>query len=42
MMATNGWNTWKWKVAGCTCVVGESDTVAMVMQPSDEWEFSLS
>lgn len=40
--ASSGWKTWKSKAAGCTCVVGDSDTVAMVMQPFDDWEFPLS
>lgn len=32
-MATNGWKTWKSNVTGCIVVVGESDTLEMVMQP---------
>lgn len=36
MMATNGRKAWKSKAMGCICVVGESDTVAMVMQPFDD------
>ena len=35
-MATNGWKTWKSNVTGCIVVVGESDTLEMVMQPLDE------